>query len=48
MLADVPVTNIQKLLGHAWLATTQSYVAANDRQVQADFYAAAAELEGWQ
>lgn len=46
--AAVPVTSIQKLMGHAWLATTQTYVAANDRQVQADFYAAAAELEGWQ
>ncbi|HSL93938.1 MAG TPA: tyrosine-type recombinase/integrase [Bacillota bacterium] len=48
VMADVPVTSIQKLLGHAWLTTTQSYVVANDRQVQADFYAAAAELEGWQ
>lgn len=46
--ADVPVTSIQKLLGHAWIETTQTYVAANDRQVQADFYAACAQLEGWQ
>lgn len=46
--ADVPVTSIQKLLGHAWLATTQTYVAANDRQVQADFYQAVAAMEGWQ
>ena len=46
--ADVPVTSIQKLLGHAWLETTQTYVAANDRQVQADFYAACHKLEGWQ
>lgn len=45
---DVPVTTIQKLLGHAWLETTQTYVAANDRQVQADFYAASLKLEGWQ
>jgi site-specific recombinase XerD len=45
--ADVPVTSIQKLLGHAWLTTTQSYVSANDRQVQADFYAASEALEGW-
>ena len=45
---DVPVTSIQKLLGHAWLETTQTYVAANDRQVQADFYAASLKLEGWQ
>ena len=45
--ADVPVTTIQKLLGHAWLETTQTYVAANDRQVQADFYAVSAQLEDW-
>jgi len=46
--ADVPVTSIQKLLGHRWLETTQAYVAANDRQVQADYYAACSRLEGWQ
>jgi integrase/recombinase XerC len=45
--ADVSVTSIQKLLGHAWLETTQTYAAANDRQVQADFYAAILKLEGW-
>jgi site-specific recombinase XerD len=48
VMADVPVTSIQKLLGHAWIATTQSYVAANDRQVQADFYQAVATMEEWQ
>jgi site-specific recombinase XerD len=46
--ADVPVTTIQKLLGHAWLATTQTYVAANDLKVQADFYAAAQQIADWQ
>jgi site-specific recombinase XerD len=46
--ADVPVTTIQKLLGHAWLETTQTYVAANDRQVQADYYATSRKLESWQ
>jgi site-specific recombinase XerD len=46
--ADVPVTSIQKLLGHSWIDTTQIYIAANDRRVQADFYAAIRELEGWQ
>jgi site-specific recombinase XerD len=46
--ADVPVTSIQKLLGHAWLETTQTYVAANDHQVQADYDAASRRLEGWQ
>jgi hypothetical protein len=45
---DVPVTSIQKLLGHAWLETTQTYVAANDRDVQADYFAATEELESWQ
>lgn len=45
--ADVPVTTIQKLLGHAWLETTQIYVAANDRQVQADYNAACAQIENW-
>ncbi len=46
--ADVPVTSIQKLLGHRWLETTQVYVEANDPQVQADYYAACRKLEGWQ
>ncbi len=45
--AEVPVTTIQKLLGHSWLETTQIYVAANDRQVQQDYYTACAKLEGW-
>jgi site-specific recombinase XerD len=45
---DVPVTSIQKLLGHAWLETTQIYVTANDHQVQADYFAASARLESWQ
>ena len=45
--ADVPVTTIQKLLGHRWLETTQIYVQANDRQVANDYYAACQKLEGW-
>ncbi len=45
---DVPVTTVQKLLGHSWLATTQTYVAANDRKVQTDFYAVVQAMEGWQ
>ena len=45
--ANVPVTTIQKLLGHRWLETTQIYVAANDQQVAADYYAACQKLEGW-
>lgn len=45
--ADTPVTTIQKLLGHRWLETTQLYVAANDHQVQADYYAACWKLKSW-
>lgn len=45
--ADTPVTSIQALLGHRWLETTQIYVQANDRQVQADFYNACQKLESW-
>ena len=45
--ADVPVTTIQKLLGHRWLESTQTYVQANDKQVKADFFAACQKLEGW-
>jgi site-specific recombinase XerD len=45
--ADMPVTSIQKLLGHRWIETTQVYVQANDRQVRADYYAACQKLEGW-
>jgi integrase/recombinase XerC len=47
LAADVPVTTIQKLLGHRWLETTQIYVAANDRQAAEDYYAACAKLEDW-
>lgn len=47
LCADVPVTTIQKLLGHRWLESTQSYVAANDTQVRDDFYAVSARMEGW-
>jgi site-specific recombinase XerD len=45
--ADVPVTSIQKLMGHRWLETTQTYVLANNHQVQADYYAACRKLETW-
>ncbi len=46
--AGMPVTSLQKLLGHTWLDTTQTYIAANDRRVQADFYQTLAQLESWQ
>jgi site-specific recombinase XerD len=44
---DVPVTSIQKLMGHRWIESTQTYVMANDHQVQSDYYAASQKLEGW-
>ena len=47
VLADVPVTSIQKLLGHVWIGTTQNYLAANDSKVKADFIKAAEWLESW-
>jgi len=38
--ARVPVTTIQKLLGHAHLRTTEIYLHISDQQVQADYEAA--------
>ena len=43
----MPVTTVQKLLGHRRLETTQIYVLANDLQVQSDIYAASQKLETW-
>ena len=45
--ADAPVTSIQKLMGHRWIESTQTYVMANDKQVAADYYAACVKIEGW-
>jgi len=45
--ADMQITSIQKLLGHRWIETTQIYVQANDKQVQADYFAASQKLAGW-
>jgi len=45
--ADAPITSIQKLMGHRWIESTQTYVMANDKQVCRDYYAACAKLEGW-
>jgi len=45
--ADAPVTSIQKLMGHRWIESTQTYVMANDKQVCADYYAACQKIEAW-
>ena len=42
--ARVPVTSIQRLLGHARLRTTEIYLHINDSQVQADYEAAMQEV----
>lgn len=42
--AKVPVTTIQKLLGHRQLATTEIYMHISDPQVQADYEAAMQKL----
>ena len=45
--ADAPITSIQKLLGHRWIESTQTYVMANDKQVRTDYYAACQKIEVW-
>lgn len=47
VVADVPVTSIQHLLGHAWVATTELYLAANHPKVKQDFYAATRRMGVW-
>jgi integrase/recombinase XerD len=37
--AEVPVTSVQKMLGHASIRTTQLYVNVADRQVEQDYHA---------
>lgn len=45
--AGMPITSIQKLMGHRFVETTQTYAQANDARVQADFYAASEKIDGW-
>jgi site-specific recombinase XerD len=45
--AGMPITSIQKLMGHRFVETTQTYAMVNDKQVQTDFYKACNQLEGW-
>lgn len=42
--ARVPVTTIQRLLGHARIRTTELYMHVSDQQVQADYEAAMAQI----
>ena len=37
--AEVPVTSVQKMLGHTSIRTTQLYVSVADRQVEQDYHA---------
>jgi integrase/recombinase XerD len=37
--AEIPVTSVQKMLGHVSLRTTQLYVDVADRQVERDYHA---------
>lgn len=45
--AQVPVTTTQQLLGHAQLRTTQIYTHLSNRQAQAEFDAAMAQIASW-
>ena len=36
--AEVPITSVQKMLGHASIRTTQLYVNVADRQVEQDYH----------
>ena len=46
VLRDMAVVEIQKLLGHAWIKTTQNYVRANDKKVKENFYRIMDAVEG--
>jgi site-specific recombinase XerD len=42
--AGVPVTSVQKMLGHASLKTTQLYIEVSDWQVEQDYHAGIRKL----
>ncbi|MDJ0756875.1 MAG: tyrosine-type recombinase/integrase [Ardenticatenaceae bacterium] len=44
---DVPLPTIQKLMGHAWVTTTQTYLLVSEGKIANDFYRAAAEMGVW-
>ena len=37
--AEVPVTSVQKMLGHTSIRTTQLYVNVADKKVERDYHA---------
>lgn len=41
----VPITTIQRLLGHAWLRSTEVHLHISDGQAQADYDAAMREVQ---
>lgn len=43
--AGMPVTSLQRLLGHARIRTTQIYLHISDRQVQSDYASAMKQVE---
>jgi site-specific recombinase XerC len=45
--AAMPVTSIQRLLGHRRLRTTQTYLYLCNRQVQTEYDAAMARVRHW-
>jgi site-specific recombinase XerD len=44
LAAGVPVTSIQKMLGHSSIRTTQLYVRIADKQVEQDYHAGIQKL----
>lgn len=45
--AAMPVTSIQRLLGHRRLRTTQTYLYLSDRQIRAEYDVAMARVSRW-
>ena len=46
--AGVPVTSVQKLLGHRSIRTTQRYIQVHDLQVERDYHAGMEKIVGAQ
>jgi site-specific recombinase XerD len=42
--ADVPITSVQRLLGHNSIHTTQLYVRVADNKVEKDYHAAVSNI----